>query len=209
MSTAELVAEQGVARMFHLPFEVHFHRIPTLGYEILVDPTVPQEIRYETALVEVTHGRIAAVFRAEGQSPGELLSVLKREIVYAPDWVQWISQDDMVVKQSTRYSLNDLDPSSEQSDQDEDARYANYVGDKSLLYFSWEDGLIDCLILDADGQRIRVDHEGYEVNETGVRTGVIPMISIDRSIPEEAHMPLRDGKAVRSEVQMWIKQLNH
>jgi len=191
-----------------LPFEVYYSGpLHYINIELMTSEhklTAPELIRG----VHIEEGRsYGAIFYCANNSGAELnccASGLHGEL--RPKWLRLVSEDDLNINQGDDYGVtvesNCIDL---QAEQDEEADYLEPYGG-SLDMYVLEDETPDHLILDADGDRITVNSDGYLIDENGDADEQNLFVDFGSLADDEAMQEF--GTLSREEAQdQWIAEL--
>lgn len=196
----------------NLPFEVHFERMNTLGYELMHEPRKPPKKIKDYKVIEVTQGRVVDVtFRCADPSDGRLIYVMcgnLDEII--PDWLEMISDDDYLdIKwaQRSKFKIDKYGALKLEADEDSDEdEYEDYEsGERSTFDYVAEGFRPDYLIVDADGSRLKIDLEGYKLDAKNKRSGKSPVVTYTEEQHEAVDIVSRDEYDILIEVGSWFK----
>lgn len=191
----------------NLPFEIHYARMNTLGYELVHKPGKPPKKIKDYKLIEVTQGRVYDVmFRCDDPSSGELISVMRGDLdEFIPDWLEMISDDDGLEIKSSRRSKFRIEKNVIQIDEDDEDDYEDYeYGDMSATYYQAEGFTADYLIVDADGSRLKIDLQGYKLDAKNNRVGKAPVVTYTDDQADEMDVDSRDEYDILIEVGSWL-----
>ena len=176
-----------------LPFEIHYRSIPYTSYEQLVHSSEisgkkAKKGKYKNVGVEITRGAsIGTVFRCDENASGELAYTLDARLELAPDWLRLVSDGDLAINEASRhpYVLDDDGFVIEMPLGDPDDYECTGT---ALAYYDCENGEVECIVLDPDGDRVRIDREGYRLADDGTREGRKPFLTIAEEDLEECEL---------------------
>lgn len=168
----------------NLPFEVHFERMNTLGYELMHKPGKPPKKIKDYKVIKVAQGRVFDVtFRCTDPSEGRLIYVMCGNLdEVIPNWLEMISDDDYLdIKwaQRSKFKIDKYGALKLEADDDSDEdEYEDYEsGELSTFNYVAEGFRPNYLIVDADGSRLKIDLEGYKLNTKNKRSGKSPVVT--------------------------------
>lgn len=191
----------------NLPFEIHFARMNTVGYELVYKPGKPPKKIKDYKVIEAKQGRVYDVtFRCDENNSGELIYVMRGDVdEFIPDWLEMISDDDGLDIKWSRRSKFRIEKNVIQIDEDDEGDYDDYeYGDMSVTYYQAEGFTPDYLIVDADGSRLKIDLEGYKLDAKNKRIGETPVVTYTEDQSDEVDVAGRDDYDIDYEVARWF-----
>lgn len=191
-----------------LPFEVYYSGpLHYINIELMTSEdklTAPELIRG----VHIEEGRsYGATFYCANNSGAEInCCVSGLHDGLGPKWLRLVSEDDLNMNHGSDYGVsiknNCIDL---QAEQDEEADYLEPYG-RSLDMYVLEDETPDYLILDAYGDRIKVNSDGYLIDENGEADEENLFVDFGSLADDEAMQEF--GTLSREEAQdQWIAEL--
>lgn len=196
----------------NLPFEVHFARMNTISYELMHKPGKPPKRIKDYKVIETREGRVFDVtFRCTDPSDGRLIYVMCGNLdEVIPNWLEMISDDDNLEIKWAKRSKFTIDKDgalslvdSEDGDQDEYEDYES--GEHSTFDYVAQDFSPDYLIVDADGSRIKIDLEGYELDANNKRLEKSKVVTYTEEQLEELDIAGREDYDILLDVGSWFK----
>jgi len=163
----------------NLPFEVHFARMDTIGFELMHKPGKPPKKTKDYRVIEERNGRVFDVtFRCDDPSPGMLIYVMSGWLEIIPEWLEMISDDDGLDIQSTnRTKFKVMNGTIRFERTDDEEEYEDYEESDISTFNYVADGFTpDYLIVDADDSRLKIDLQGYKLNAKNQRIGSSPVL---------------------------------
>lgn len=190
-----------------LPFEVHYHHLSYTSLELLSDVRkIKKPSNFKGIQVEQGNARGVTFYCAINTGAELVCCLTSSHGETCPDWLSLLEEEDMNMNHGERFGIeidgNCLNLQAESSDDLEDLVESGY----STGLYRLEEESIDYIILDADGDRIKIDESGYaiEINETddeGQLVIDIESLSEDESLSDYSSLS-------NSEAQdMWIKEV--
>jgi hypothetical protein len=196
----------------NLPFEVHFARMNTVGYELMHKPGKPPKKLKDYKVIEATSGRVFDVtFRCTDPSDGQLIYVMCGNLdEVIPNWLEMISDDDNLDIKWARRSKFKIDKNKalqledvDDGDEDEYEDYEN--GEHSTFDYVAEGFRPDYLIVDADGSRLKIDLEGYKLDAKNKRLGKSPVVTYTEEQWSAVDIRSREEYDILLEVGSWFE----
>lgn len=191
----------------NLPFEIHYARMNTVGYELVHKPGKPPKKNKDYKVIEAKQGRVYDVtFRCDDPSSGELISVMRGDLdEFIPDWLEMIADDDGLEIKWSRRSKFRIEKNVIQIDEDDEGDYEDYeYGEMGATYYQVEGFTPDYLIVDADGSRLKIDLEGYKLDAKNNRVGKAPVVTYTDDQADEVDVDSRDEYDISYEVARWF-----
>ena len=202
---------------FKLPFEVHYtERVSVTQYEFMSDAPVN---RFEDIkLVHMEQGQSwGPKFLCEENNGPELyccLMNLHDEV--APTWLNFQDEEDLNLNYGCNYGIkvenNEIKfvgLSDEQEDEDsEDYLDVNDMEDccgDTLLAYQIGDATPDFIILDAENSRVKIDLDGYELDDEGSRIESRRIINTD-DINDDKYEDF-DNQELWEAKSEWVKSI--
>ena len=191
----------------NLPFEIHFPRMNTVGFELMHKPGKPPKKIKDYKVIEAQSGHVSDVtFRCEDPSSGKLIYVLKGNLdELIPEWLEMISDDDNLDIIWARRSKFSIEKSVLELDNNDKGDYDDYdYGDHNTFDYATSGMNPDYLIVDADNSRIKIDLQGYKLGVGNKRIGKLPIVTFTEEQSDETDVASRDESDVRYEIARWF-----
>lgn len=171
--TAKATNGEIVKDYFKLPFEVFYNGpLSITSYEFKSDIKVKRF--KDVKIVHMEQGRAYGVlFSCSNNKGPELyccLQDLHNEV--APEWLSFESEDDIRMNYGCDYAVEVVDEMIrfiEEEDEIEGADEMEHCCVYSFIEYELDSASPDYIVLDADDSRIKIDIEGYVLNEDGKR----------------------------------------
>ena len=158
---------------FNLPFEVHYRGpLNVTTYEFKSDVEV--ERFSDVKVVHMEQGRAWGVTFSCSKNYGPELycCIVGLHDETAPDWLSFEEEDDINFNYGCDYAVSiEGDEISFIDDDIDDADEMDYCGLDAFIAYDFDSLKPDYIILDADDSRMKVDVEGYLLDEYGNRMG--------------------------------------
>ncbi len=160
---------------FNLPFEVFYSGpLSTTSYEFKSDIKVKRF--KDVKIVHMEQGRAYGVlFTCSNNNGPELYCCLQgHHDEVAPKWLSFESEDDISMNYGCDYAVEVVDGMIRFIEEDDEIEGADEM-EHCCVYEFLEYELVgaspDYIVLDADDSRIKIDTEGYVLDEDGKRVG--------------------------------------
>ena len=158
---------------FNLPFEVHYRGpLNVTTYEFKSDVEV--ERFSDVKVVHMEQGRAWGVTFSCGNNNGPELycCIAGLHDETAPDWLRFEDEEDINFNYGCDYAISIVGDEIRFTEEDIDsADEMDFCGLGSFIAYDFDSLEPDYIILDADDSRIKVDVEGYVLDEDGDRVG--------------------------------------
>lgn len=191
----------------NLPFEVHYSRMNTVGFELMHKPGKPPKKIKGYKVIEASSGHVYDVtFRCDDPSSGNLIYIMSGNLdELIPEWLEMISDDDHLdIKWAHRSKFRIVDNAIE-LDSTDDGDYDDYdYGELSTFDYATSGVSPDYLIIDADNTRIKIDRHGYKLGASNKRIGKLPIVTYTEEQAEQTSVIGKDEYDVRYEVARWF-----
>ena len=194
-----------------LPFEVYYERLGIKIYELMSDisPTKFSDIK----AVKMNMGDAFGVtFLCDENNGGELRCAMANDHGDAvPNWLSMINEEDAdfnwgeiykVEVKNKKIIFKEL-PEEESDEWLEEVEGYDYIGESFGIYLFDNNQEPDYLILDATGSRIKVNYEGYQIDEQGNQMGAKKVLDLEK-IAEQGDYETTDLETLKAE---WIAKL--
>lgn len=165
----------------NLPFEVHYSEIESIEYEPIkpLGKKISKISNYKNIAVR-KNTSTNVIFRCSDPSGGALIYVLNGGLdEYIPDWLIFEDEEDRYCSSETRHSFTlkkgKFAIEFQLGDELEDDSEFDYLGEGIEFYEAYKTEPSH-LILDCESSRIRIDLEGYKIDEEGDRLSESPLI---------------------------------
>jgi phenylpropionate dioxygenase-like ring-hydroxylating dioxygenase large terminal subunit len=170
---AKATNDEIVKDYFKLPFEVFYSGpVGVISYEFKSD--IPVKRFKDVKVVHMEQGRAyGVIFSCSNNNGPELfccLQGLHDEV--APEWLAFESEEDIRINYGCYYAVEVIDEMIrfvEQQDEIEGSDELEHCCVSSFLEYELDSTSPDYIVLDADDSRIKIDTEGYVLNEDGNR----------------------------------------
>ena len=191
-----------------LPFEVYYERLGLKIYEFMSDitPTKFSDIK----AVKMNMGDAFGLsFLCETNNGGELCCAMENDHGMAvPNWLSLLNEENADFNWGETYKVEIrnkkiifTEPSEEESDEWlEEAENYDYIGEAFGAYLFDDNQEPDYLILDASDSRIKINVDGYQIDEQGNQVGSKKVLDLDK-IAEREDYEITDFDTLRAE---WI-----
>ena len=181
---------------FNLPFEVHYGEIDSIEYEPM--QRVGKKISKGTTnkAIAIRNNRSSNIFfSCSDPTNGALIYVLNGGLnEYIPDWLYQEEGEDRYCISETKYSFTlkkgKFAVEFALGEEVEDETEFDYLGE-GIEFYEADSSQPDFIILDSDGTRVRIDLDGYKIDDDGDRIEKTPLIQFTE---EEAEWVLVTGK---------------
>jgi len=191
-----------------LPFEVYYERLGIKIYEFMSDitPTKFSDIK----AVKMNMGDAFGLrFLCDKNNGGELCCAMENDHGMAvPNWLSLQNEENADFNWGETYKVEIrnkkiifTEPSEEESDEWlEEAENYDYIGEAFGAYLFDDNQEPDYLILDASDSRIKINVDGYQIDEQGNQVGSKKVLDLDK-IAERGDYETTDFDTLRAE---WI-----
>lgn len=166
---------------FNLPFEVHYGEIESIEYEPIkpYGKKISKLSNYKAIAVR-NNSSTNVFFSCSDPSGGALIYVLNGGLdEYIPDWLYFEGEDERYCSNESRHSFTlkkgKFAIEFSLGEELDDESVFDYLGEGIEFYEAYK-CQPDFLILDAEGTRIRIDLEGFKIDEEGDRIEKNPLI---------------------------------
>jgi hypothetical protein len=207
MTNKKIAKTKTVKDYLRLPFEVHYHYLSYTSLELLSEEyKITQPSDFKGIRVEQGNARGVTFYCAENTGAELMCCLTASHDETCPVWLSMIDEEDLNINHGQllgveidghSLNLNAAEP--------EEAEYLESSGYRTEFYRLTEES-IDYIILDADGDRIKIGESGYAVefdedDDEGELIIDVENLSQDESLSNYSTMTY-------SEVQdMWIINL--
>lgn len=151
------------------PFEAHYRTLGVKMYQFMARPDAASIDDIGT--VEINMGDAQGItFRSENRNGAELLCTVWNDFQQIiPAWFEMIAENQCEINWTEKFSvlIDDENISFVYDENDRDNSEEVHMGTSFAVYLFDDDHSADYLILDADGERIKVSQNGYALNENG------------------------------------------
>jgi hypothetical protein len=194
-----------------LPFEVYYERLGIKIYELLSDvkPIKFSDIKATKMSMGDAFG---LSFLCDTNNGGELCCAMENDHGYAvPNWLSLLNEENADFNWGETYKVEIrnkkiifTEPPEEESDEWlEEAESYDYIGEALGAYLFDDNQEPDYLILDASGSRIKINVDGYQIDEQGNQIGSKKLLDLEK-IAERGDYETTDLDALKAE---WIAGL--
>jgi hypothetical protein len=194
-----------------LPFEVYYKRLGIKIYELVSDvkPTKFSDIKATKMSMGDAFG---LRFLCDMNNGGELCCAMENDHGLAvPGWLSLLNEENADFNWGETYKVEIrnkkiifTEPSEEESDEWlEEAENYGYIGEAFGAYLFDDNQEPDYLILDASGSRIKINADGYQIDEQGNQVGSKKVLDLYK-ITERGDYETTDFDTLRAE---WIAGL--
>lgn len=171
-----------VPNYLQLPFEVYYERLGLKNYQLLSIES-PKRFKDIQAVTVNMGDAYRVTFRCMKNSGSELISCAFGVGMDAlPRWLDLLSEDDADFNWAGTYKIEVLDNAISfvgDDSGDVDCESLAYFGDAFGTYFFDDEQTPSHIILDALGARIRINSNGFEVDEEGYELGEEKILDFD------------------------------
>jgi len=166
---------------FNLPFEVHYGEIESIEYEPIkpYGKKIAKRSNYKAIAIR-NNSSTNVVFSCSDPSGGALIYVLNGGLdEYIPDWLYFEEEEDRYCSSETRHSFTlkkgKFAIEFSLGEELENETEFDFLGEGIEFYEAYKTQP-DFIILDSDGTRVRIDLDGYKIDEDGDRIEDAPLI---------------------------------
>jgi hypothetical protein len=161
MTKKKTAKTKTVKDYLRLPFEVHYHRLSYTSLELLSeDYKITQPSDFKGIRVEQGNARGVTFYCAENTGAELMCCLTDSHEQTVPVWLSMIDEEDLNINYGQKIGLeidgNSLNKIEADPDDLEDFVDSGYCTE----FYSLEEESIDYIILDADGDRIKIDEYG-------------------------------------------------
>ncbi len=194
-----------------LPFEVFYERLGIKIYELLSD-VKPNKFSDIKATKMSMGDAFGLRFLCDTNNGGELCCAMENDHGYAvPNWLSLLNEENADFNWGETYKVEIrnkkiifTEPPEEESDEWlEEAENYDYIGEAFGAYLFDDNQEPDYLILDASGSRIKINVDGYQIDEQGNQVGPKKVLDLEK-IAERGDYETTDLDTLRAE---WIAGL--
>lgn len=156
------------SKLLKLPFEVYFSRLGIKTYQFLARHSPKSATDIPAAEISMGNS-IGVTFRCENKTGAELLCTMGNDFVdVVPEWLEMIEEEQCEINNTELYSV-DIDDYEISLIYNEmiDVSKLNNIGSVFSTYIFDENQDPDYLVLDADGERIKVSQGGCLIDDNG------------------------------------------
>ena len=190
-----------------LPLEVYYQRLGVKIYELMSDVT-PKKFSDIKATKMSMEDAFGLRFLCDTNNGGELCCTMQNDHGYAvPNWLSLLNEEnaDYIWGEVYKVEIRNkkiifTKPSDEWLEMVENY---DYTGDAFSAYLFDDNQEPDYLILDASGSRIKINVDGYQIDEQGNQVGSKKVLDLDK-IAERGDYETTDLDTLRAE---WIAGL--
>jgi hypothetical protein len=188
---------------FKLPFEVFFSNIAYTAFDLLYDPDDPPEWMEDYPAIRMREGRsYSALFACDSNRSGELKAVVYGGALedYVPKWLSFVMDDDLDINsaQAHAFSIKDGELEFGKTVDDDELEEEEEVSFPS--FFGGDGSVPKYLVLDSKGERLKVDMQGYPLDETGKRTGQPTVFDLSEEEAEDYCVEFLDWRTLRGKI---------
>lgn len=163
------------------PFEIHFSELPVIEVELLASKQ-PAKFTEISGIHKGQGTAFGVTFRCENRDSKQLIAcILKEHDEVMPPWLEMIDEQSLDINYGADYKVELKKKEVVWGVVEIDAEELGIsgTGDAGIFYI-FDGQEPEYLILDCDGQRIRVSPEGQPISEDGENVGDQPIFD-----PEE------------------------
>lgn len=174
--------EYDIPNYLQLPFEVYYERLGLKNYQLLSVES-PKRFKDIQAVTVNMGDAYRVTLRCVKNSGSELISCafgLGMDAI--PRWLTPISEDDADFNWEDTYKIEIFDDAisfANDDSCDSDDKSLVYFGDAFGAYFFDDEQTPSHIILDALGTRVRINSNGFEVDEEGCEVGEEKILDFD------------------------------
>ena len=167
MTNKKTAKTKTVKDYLRLPFEVHYHHLSYTSLELLSeDYKITQPSDFKGIRVEQGNARGVTFYCAENTGAELMCCLTASHDETCPVWLEMIDEEDLNMNHGELLGVEiDSNSLNMNATEPEEAEYLETTGYSIGLYRLTEES-IDYIILDADGDRIKIDEYGYAIEVT-------------------------------------------
>jgi hypothetical protein len=196
----------------NLPFEIHYARMGVMLFELMHDTTKAQGSLSDDAAFQVSEGYVYNVgFRCKDSTTGGLIFVMGGRLEYVPSWLELIetNNDGLNIISEERKTFNfDEYGAVEFDDAEDPAEFEKYDfvdASHTAMFYDVANSDFLYLIVDAEGSRLKIDLEGFELDENNEVIGTEPILEFSEDQLDEIEVSTRDYYDIQTELGKWFK----
>lgn len=186
-----------------LPFEVHYKRIDAIDFEFMYPADDPPKSWKGYSILSKTYVReFGVTFSCTDPSGGRLAHVLGGFLdEFIPTWLEHVDSEESDARGGELLHFSVHGEAVRLEGDVEEYDYDDLEGSGSgTSFYEASNFKPDFLVLDADGDRLVVDCEGYMLAEDGGRIGSRPVVELTPAEKEESACVNSDWITVEAEL---------
>ena len=207
MTNKKTTKTKTVKDYLRLPFEVHYHHLSYTSLELLSeDYKITQPNDFKGIRIEQGNARGVTFYCAENTGAELMCCITDSHEQTVPVWLRWIGEEDLNINYGQKIGLEIDGNSLNKIEVDPDDLEDLVESGCCTEFYSLEEESIDYIILDADGDRIKIDEYGCAVefnedDEEGELFIDVEKLSEDESLSNYSTMTHSE------DIDMWIIDL--
>lgn len=193
----------------NLPFEVHYGEIDSIEYEPIkpYGKKIAKRSNYKEIAIR-NNSSTNVVFSCSDPSSGALIYILNGGLdEYIPDWLHFEEEEDRYCSSESRHTFTlkkgKFGVQFSLGDEVDDETEFDYFGEGIEFYEAYK-SQPDFIILDSAGTRVRIDLEGYKIDEDGDRIEKTPLIQFTEEEAEWVLLTCKDEGETYNEVAAFL-----
>ena len=211
MTNKKTAKTKTVKDYLRLPFEVHYHHLSYTSLELLSeDYKITQPNDFKGIRYEQGNARGITFYCAENTGSELMCCLTASHDETLPVWLEMIDEEDLNINHGEILGFEiDGNGLNMRAEIPEEAEYLESTGYSIGLYRLTEES-IDYIILDADGDRIKIDEYGYVVefdedDEEGELIIDVENLSQDESLSNYSTMTYSEAQDMWI-IDLWVKK---
>ena len=208
MTNKKTTASKTLKDYLRLPFEVHYNHLSYTSLELLSEEhQIEKPDDFKGVLVEQGNARGITFYCPENTGAELMCCLTASHEETLPIWLKMIDEDDLSMNHGEILGVEiDGNGLNMNATEPEEAEFLEPTGYCIGLYRLLDES-IDYVILDANGDRIKIDEYGYEIKENDEENQETELIIDVENLSQDESLSNYSTMTYSEEQDMWIIDL--